>query len=239
LENQRRLPAYVTVTTTEHGRGTETMRRFVRNNGTPVQFIREERIVELPRIAARKLVLVQNNDGLWHQHDKANIRLLFPLRIEHPIPQRLLTAQVVCGNNRIPYNETKHLACAIERGIDHFGIVATRITVSIAPELLPLAATAQRERTEAADEATENSRVNRLPATYVYLIACDTPFILSWQSYDHAGAKLADVTYREVNFVSNLGDELFQIPEGRKVYLAANRDEYNALLAGLGPPAKR
>lgn len=243
IRNQRGIPAYVTVAVKEHGRGTEKTIQTIRNTGAPVQLLRVEKVIELPRLAPKTTVMIQNYEGLWHDYNGVSLRLMFPFRWERPIPPRLSTAQALAARNKIPHEEAKHLRCTWEENIDHFGIPCTRITLSVAPELLPFLTAPSRPPAPApaggsgpGERRPGQAPPHDLPASFVYHIARDTPFILSWQSYAVNGAKLSEITYQEFKVLERVPDAAFVLPAGHKIVSVANQDEYFRALQGLRPP---
>ena len=237
LENRRRLPCYRTLAIKEHGRGTEKITRYVRNTGAVAQLWREERTVELPRLPARRTVFVQNEDGLWQEHEGAVLRLMFPSRLERPIPNRMAVARVLCLQNGVPYDESKHLICTTE-DTEYFGRPCTKIVLSLAPEIAAFARDYDPNGSAGGDENAGHAKrpSSPPPSSFVYYINKSPEFVLCWQAFGVTGNKLAEASFQEFEVNDTLPENLFTTPQSAKVIVVSDHREHTLAMEQLRPP---
>jgi hypothetical protein len=236
LGNARRIPAYVTTANEEFSKGINKRSRWVRNAPDGTQFVRVEQTLELAKAQPQTATFIQNGEGFWQLYFTGAIKLMIPFPLERPIPRRLGTAQQICFQNGRAYDESKYLLCTLESDAEFFGMPCSRVTITVSPELsvlLPPSATPAK--TEGGKKGGPAKPVAAV--TYVYFIEKNHSFVVSWQAFDRTGKKLSEISYQDFRVEQTLPDSLFQVPDGRKVALARNKEEYEAAMKAFRPPA--
>lgn len=209
--NERRIPSYSTTSYQVNDGCLITTKTYVRNDSDGSRLCRVERTVSQPGSPLDTFICISNRAGLWLIHQNNITRLSQEPQFHRPVPRRLSTPYPLGLKDELKYT--------VERGLDYFGVRATRVTISLSQDAInrlianpSIMQDALERQHRPPTGLAKIDAASAFPVTYVYFVAEKPAFMLSWQAFALTGKKCFDVSDQEFSSGAVFPDALFETP---------------------------